>query len=453
MPSIRQWRQESPVIDDLLDYRETLWLNPGNHGAERAVGHCSLSIGDVLDASERLQRFTPYIALTFPETQPNRGIIESPICEISRMQRFLENSGGMRIPGRLLLKLDSHLPISGSIKARGGIYEVLKFAETLAIQQGLLGYQDNYAVIRNDRFRQFFSRYSIAVGSTGNLGLSIGIMGAALGFRVTVHMSADARPWKKQLLRSKGVAVIEYEADYSRAVTEGRKQALLDPHCHFVDDENAKDLFLGYAVAALRLKQQLQDLNIKTDQQHPLFVYLPCGVGGAPSGITFGLKLVYGDAVHCFFAEPTHAPCFLLGLVTGCFDAVSVQDFGIDQITCADGLAVGRASHFAGKLIGPFVNGCYTVSDARLYYLLNQLAATEAVQLEPSALAGLSGPWMLTGSPAGRAYLESHVADGALANAVHLCWTTGGSMVPAFEMAAYRQKGAQISPELFSKIL
>ena len=194
------------------------------------------------------------------------------------------------------------------------------------------------------------------------------------------------------MLREKGVYVIEYADDYSKAVEEGRRQADADPSCHFVDDENSLDLFLGYAVAGERLAAQLQSRGTIVNEENPLFVYLPCGVGGGPGGVAFGLKLTFGDNVRCFFAEPTHSPCMMLGMMTGLHDKVSVHDFGLDNKTAADGLAVGTASGFVGKTMEPLLAGCYTIADHTMFHLLKLLADTEGIRLEPSALAGMTGP-------------------------------------------------------------
>ena len=441
--TLENWCASFPLIRELVALQETTWFNPGVAPVAQALCDTGLTSADVADASARLERFAAYLRVAFPETEDSAGIIESDILPLTHLQPLLGERYGQSLNGALWLKRDSHLPISGSIKARGGIYEVLKHAEDLALAGGLIKLDDDYALLHSDKARAFFGQYKIAVGSTGNLGMSIGIMGAALGFQVTVHMSADARQWKKDKLRSHGVTVVEYESDYSVAVAQGRQQAESDPSCHFVDDENSVNLFLGYAVAGERLKQQFAAAQITVDAQHPLFVYLPCGVGGAPGGVAFGLKLAFGDAVHCIFAEPTHSPCMLLGVYTGMHDEVSVQDFGIDNVTAADGLAVGRASGFVGKAMQRMLDGFYTVSDEEMYSLLALMERSEGLRLEPSALAGVPGIARVLGEQQG--YLaRAGLSPQAMANATHLVWATGGNMVPAAEMDAYLAKGREL---------
>lgn len=424
-----------PLVDRLIKLEPTCWFNPNITSLAEGLPYVGLDQTNIADASERLTRFAPYLALAFPETAATNGIIESAVVEIPAMKKALQQRYDVTIAGQLLLKKDSHLPISGSIKARGGIYEVLTHAEKLAIEHGLLSKEEDYSKLFSDQFKQFFSQYSIAVGSTGNLGLSIGIMSAKLGFNVSVHMSADAREWKKQKLRANGVNVVEYEQDYGVAVEQGRKAAESDPKCFFIDDENSKTLFLGYSVAGQRLKHQFNEMGIKVDREHPLFVYLPCGVGGGPGGVAFGLKMAFGDHVHCIFAEPTHSPCMLLGVYTGLHDNIAVQDLGIDNLTAADGLAVGRASGFVGRAMERLLDGFYTLSDQEMYHLLALLDKTEDIQLEPSALAGMMGPIVVSQHSD---YLNRmHFTDQQLQKATHLVWATGGGMVPQAEMAKY----------------
>lgn len=428
---------EEDKLSEIKSLKEVLWLNPNYSYFNEVVNSLPLSFKDILEAEKRLKRFAPFIKHVFPETID--GIIESPISSIGNMKTRMEKVYDKKIYGNLILKRDDSLPIAGSIKARGGIYEVLKHAETLAMENNLLSIHDDYSILAENRFKDFFSNYIIQVGSTGNLGLSIGIISAKIGFKVKVHMSQDAKKWKKDLLRSKGVEVIEYSSDYSKAVEEGRKTSERNPNSYFIDDENSKDLFLGYTVGGLRVKEQLKKMNIVIDKNHPLFVYLPCGVGGGPGGVAYGLKFVYGDNVHCFFAEPTHSPAMLLGLMTGLHNKISVEDFGIDNITEADGLAVGRPSSFVGNIMNKLLSGVFTIDDIRLYRFLTALADEENIYLEPSALAGFLGPVLLS-SKEGEEYLTKHHLLDKKDNITHMCWATGGSLVPEDIMEEYYKR-------------
>lgn len=418
------------TLDRISKAEELVWINPNRLAAKEGLNKIEFTAEDVADAAARLERFAPLIMHYFPETKETNGIIESPLTEIPKMKAVL-NEEGAGLEGKLFLKRDSDLKVAGSVKARGGVYEVLKHSEDLALEAGLLnGYDDDYLKLGTASAREFFSQYKIQVGSTGNLGMSIGIMSAALGYEAIVHMSMDAKQWKKDLLRSRGATVIEYDGDYGKAVEQGRAESDADPKSYFVDDENSAALFLGYAVAAGRMDKQFKEQGVIVDEDHPLFVYIPCGVGGAPGGVAFGEKLMYGDNVHVFFVEPTQCPCMLVGLATGKMNDICVQDVGLTGITEADGLAVGRPSGLVSRFMDLLLSGEFTVEDAKLNPYLKKLWTSEGLYIEPSSCATFIAPSRVSVDAEAVKYLEANGLRDKMANATHIVWATGGSMVP-----------------------
>lgn len=430
MEDLKILEKEIPVIRQMKQEKEVAWINPYKVDFCESIDGCELNQNDIDDAEQRLLRFAPLIQKYFPETRSQNGLIESPLVEIGAMKQSLNKKYACGLEGRLLLKEDSHLAIAGSVKARGGIYEVLKHTEDLIQEFGLLGEGKSYEKLGEPQRREFFSQYTIQVGSTGNLGLSIGIISAVLGYHVIVHMSADAKQWKKDLLRSYGVDVREYDGDYGKAVERGRELSDKDEKSYFVDDENSRNLFIGYSVAGKRLLEQLIQMKITVDKAHPLFVYIPCGVGGAPGGITFGLKHIFGDYVHCFFVEPVQSPCMLLGIATGLNNKISVQDIGLSGKTQADGLAVGRPSAFVGGIMKKMLSGEVTVNDEKLYHYMKELLDTEGIFLEPSACAAFQGPVFINQRDEMKQYLKENQLEALMKNAVHIVWATGGNLVP-----------------------
>ena len=419
--------ERNQLLKLLKSHQPVFWVNPKLSKSAKALSQLPIGKPEMEDALDRMTRCSTLLETLFPILKKRHGIIESKLLEISSIKPFIT---GKNDASGLYLKADNQLPVVGSIKARGGFYEVLCIAETLAIDAGLVRPGDDLDILASPAAQALFATQTISVGSTGNLGLSVGTLASALGFRAQIHMSSDAKDWKKQRLKAAGVEVIEHTGDYAIAVMAARNLAQKSNNSHFIDDENSLTLFLGYSIAAYHLVKQLDQNGIKVDKENPLFVYLPCGVGGAPGGITFGLKQLLGDHVHCFLAEPTASACMLTRLAFGRERFTAVYDLGLDNKTEADGLAVASASELVADLVRELVSGVYTVTDEEMLRWLYLVDHCESMLVEPAAAVGFSGPAHLRETVEGKAYIEQQNLQDKMANSTHLIWATGGNLVP-----------------------
>ena len=401
--------QALSLLGALESQQEMSWVCTPEHAPDALD---PAVIASVEEATARLDRLAPWIAQTFPATaqEPHPGRIESALEPTPDTQTYVTELMGFPLPGELWVKRDDSLPISGSIKARGGIHEVLRLAEEYPEPEQR-------------------AELTLSVASTGNLGLAVGTIGPRLGFPTVVHMSTEAKQWKKDSLRAGGATVVEHPGLFTDTVAAARDAAADDPATFFIDDENSPGLFAGYAVAGQRLKEQFDSLGRTFTPDTPLNVYLPCGVGGGPGGVAFGLKLAFGDNVHCHFVEPVASPCFMLGAATGKGAAVNCADYGLSGRTVADGLAVQSPSPFAFEHASHLISGFHTVDDVTILASVNWLERTSGISVEPSAAAGLTIPWRLP--------TEEMPAD-----TTHLVWLTGGSLIPVRDRDRLRGQAA-----------
>lgn len=374
--------------------------------------------------------FAPLLARLFPELEESGGQVISPLL---KLDENIAKSKGLP-SARTYLKADHLLPLTGTVKSRGGLFEVLTFAEATARAKGLLAYGDSLEQLATTAIQGHFGKIRILTGSTGNLGYSVGLSARALGFETEIHMSKDAKRWKVERLRGLGAKVIQYEGDFSYAVAQAR-EAANNEGSYFVDDEDSLSLFQGYSAAAFEVAEQLLAEGIEVSLRQPLIVYIPCGVGGAGGGITFGLKHLFGDAVYCVLVSPTAAPSMMLQIASGPENPMSVYDIGLDNKTVADGMAVASASLLSVRHVQHLVDGFVTVGDPELLRWCTTLWETAQLKLEPSAAAGFDACRIVADDPKRPVYFDS---------ATHLIWTTGGSRLPDNEFVALLEAGRSL---------
>lgn len=403
---------------DLKAAEPVCWINENRDVASLEAG--AFLASDVTDAAADWVWFAPVLAKMFPETAAVGGRVSSALQQIPS---HVEGQADW------LVKCDHDLPGTGCIKARGGVYEVLVRAR----QDYPGGPPENASDLLTARAH--YSKRRILVGSTGNLAFSVGVAARFLGYQVEVHMSHDAKQWKKDRLTAMGARVVEHTEDYSYAVEQARSNAAKDPNSYFIDDENSPTLFRGYSAAALEIADQLSARGINIGPDTPLEVYLPCGVGGAPGGVAFGLASVFGDAVRPIIVEPVASPCMLAQLMHDDDQLVSVYDYGLDNQTIADGLAVAQASILVARELKRIATASVTVNDDDLFYWVFQMWDKAKLRLEPSAAAGFAACARFS-KP-----LHDHFGG---PEPVRVIWATGGSLLPDEEFNAILAAGQKL---------
>ncbi len=121
-----------------------------------------------------------------------------------------------------------------------------------------------------------------------------------------------------------------------------------------------------------------------------------------------------------------------LGLITGLHNQISCADIGVDGITDADGLAVGRASGLVGSIMETLLDGCGWMTPSYIRTLLHW-QTVKNLCIEPSSCACFRVLLVQQASD----YLAVKDLTDSMANAVHSHQATGGGMVPMEEMQRY----------------
>ncbi len=406
-----------PTIARLRAGLPAVWLRPPQGEGKDPT---PIEPQEIADAQARLERFRPILAALFPAAG-----WDGRIC--SPLRAYPRQSG---LPA-LWVKCDHDLPMTGSVKARGGVYELLCRIEALALDTGLVAPGEGLRPLLDTAARAVFAQHRVVVASTGNLGFSIGLVARAFGLAAEIHMSHEAKSWKKERLRRTGAQVIEHPCDYTGTVERARAAAGAAGN-YFIDDETSRLLFVGYATAAAEVAAQLRAHRVEIGAQSPLVVYLPCGVGGAPGGITAGLKRIYGEHVRCVFVEPVASACVLAALAVGNGSPVSVYEVGLDNQTIADGLAVPLASRLVMSSIGASIDAAVAVTDESMLDWVRRAWSASRLRLEPSAASGFAAlPLFLEAAGNAGTPLPEQ--------AVHIVWTTGGSQLPEDQFTALLQ--------------
>ena len=243
-----------------------MWINDNKLDVEPDFEMDGKKFVHMKAAQSRLLRFMPYFEKAFPQTASRKGIIESELAEINdlELKKEVKLNNDTNGCGKIFLKDDSTLQITGNVKDRGCTHEIIKIAEELALKNKMIAPTDNHEIFNSNEFKEFFGHYVLLDNDYAAGNETREAIAKSMGFKLS---DCDE---KNKLIRTQ----IPYDNEA---------------------------IFFACAAAAFRLKVQLRKSGIEVDENNQLFVYLPIKSGLSAAGITFGLKQLFGNNVHCFY--------------------------------------------------------------------------------------------------------------------------------------------------------
>jgi len=244
------------------------------------------------------------------------------------------------LPG-VLLKAE-HCQLSGSFKLRGAANAVLALGPR-----------------------------AIVTGSSGNHGIALARLAAALGIRLTVVLAAGASPVKAAVIRALGARTVHAPGgvDEREAMAQGLASntgALLVP---------SSDHPLVVA------GQGTVGSEILADVPQAGTIYVPVGGGGLLAGVCLAAQ---GHPVRVVGVEPVSTPRYARSLAAGRPVRLPPSD------TVADGLRGQRPGRVPYPIIRDRVDDMVAVSDTAILAAA-ALLGRYGVEAEPSGAVALAG--------------------------------------------------------------
>jgi diaminopropionate ammonia-lyase len=295
--------------------------------------------------------------------------------------------------GQVLYKDEGHRFGLKSFKALGGAYAV----DRLVAVRGTAG-------------------LTVACATDGNHGRSVAWGARRAGVKAVIYVHETVSEGRAEAIRSYGATVVREGRTYDDSVracavaaAENRWEIVSDTSWPGYEDV-PKDVMQGYAVLAMEAQAQ---------GATPTHVFVQGGVGGLAAGVLSVAWEEQGAGRPIFVVvEPENAACLFESAKAGAVTAV-----GGDLDTIMAGLAAGKPSILAWRILQPGADAFMTIADTAAAAAMRELASLGVVGGE-SGVAGLAGLVRAAREPVLRKALKLDEASRVL------CYGTEGATDP-----------------------